>query len=331
MRHAKESMREKMIDVLCIGIGCIDILAAGFEKEDFLKTEKETYRINQVKLEIGGDAANEAVILSKLENRVKIICAAGNDTFGDILKERLFENKVDISGIKTYKDANTSVAMVLISKNGERSFVSPRTNLMIPYTLEKKDILPAKVVSLASIGSVPFRNSDSITLAAKTAKQQGSIVCADIICSDWLDSIEKIKEALPYIDFIFPNMEEAQKLIKNKEIEKIWNAFLESGVKNVVIKTGKDGCILKNRKEMYLSEGRKNIPVMDTTGAGDNFAAGFISALIEGKDPKECCDYANLVAAISVTEVGATKGVKSKKQVEEYLGAKLLEEPSTDP
>lgn len=308
-----------MTDVLCVGIGCIDILVEGFEKEEFIQSEKETYRIENVSMSIGGDAANEAMILSRLGNRVKIVCATGNDSLGDTLKEQLFEQQVDISEIKTYKDANTSTAIVLISSNGERRFISPKTNLVLPFTLEEKDILPAKVVSIASIGSIPFRNNDTIGMVARTAKAQGSIVCADLICSDWMDSIEKIKESLPYIDYIFPNLEEGSKITGETDVEKIMDTFLECGVKNIVMKTGKKGCIFKNQKEKYMIDGFENIKVVDTTGAGDNFAAGFITALLDGKPHKECCQYANTVAAASIAEVGAVKGIKSRKQIEEML------------
>ncbi|WP_414477335.1 PfkB family carbohydrate kinase, partial [Klebsiella pneumoniae] len=87
----------------------------------------------------------------------------------------------------------------------------------------------------------------------------------------------------------------------------------------VVIKTGKRGCFIKRADMKMEVPAVSGITAIDTIGAGDNFASGFISALLEGKPLRECALFANATAAISVLSVGATTGVKNRKLVEQLL------------
>lgn len=85
------------------------------------------------------------------------------------------------------------------------------------------------------------------------------------------------------------------------------------------MKIGKRGCYIRNAAGAMIVPACKGVTAIDTIGAGDNFASGFISALLQGKDIRDCGIYANCTAAISVQYVGATTGVRNKEMVEEML------------
>ena len=105
-----------------------------------------------------------------------------------------------------------------------------------------------------------------------------------------------------------------------EELEKIADKFLDCGIGHVVIKTGKKGCYIKSQDQTVLEvPAMKGITAIDTIGAGDNFASGFITAILEGKTLKECAEFANVTASISVQSIGATTGVQNRAQVEERL------------
>ncbi len=95
------------------------------------------------------------------------------------------------------------------------------------------------------------------------------------------------------------------------------DVFLEYGVKNVIIKTGEKGCFAKNKQET-IELPAFNVQAVDSTGAGDNFAAGFLSSILHGKTFRESLLFASACAAICVQSVGATSGIKSREQVEEF-------------
>lgn len=307
------------LDVLCIGIACVDTIVKGFDIYNFTNKYEETHRVEEIIKSIGGDAANQAINLEKLSNKVGIICGVGDDFNGNFIKDILKKQGILIDSLLTYKNYYSSQAIVLVDNNGQRRFISPKTNQLLPYNIHSDMILPAKVVSLGSIGSLPFRKVDNILNTINAAKKNGSIVCADVICSGWLKDIDQIEDALSQIDYIFPNLEEASILTKKNNISEMADIFLEKGVKNVVIKLGKQGCFYKNKKEAFIVPAVKNINVIDTTGAGDSFAAGYINGLIKNKNNIECCKYANAIAAINVQYTGTTEVEYQEEQINKYL------------
>lgn len=90
------------------------------------------------------------------------------------------------------------------------------------------------------------------------------------------------------------------------------------GVTNTVLKVGARGCLVHNAdtSEIVPAVGRDAV---DTTGAGDNFAAGYICVLLRGMNPVDAAVFANGVACLSVTRLGATAAVRSLEQVEEFI------------
>ena len=92
-------------------------------------------------------------------------------------------------------------------------------------------------------------------------------------------------------------------------------AFLDCGASCAVIKLGSEGCYLRTASEAALIPAYPDTHCIDTTGAGDNFAAGFLYALSEGMPPLECARFANAAASIAVEAVGAGTGLRSPEQV----------------
>ena len=136
------------------------------------------------------------------------------------------------------------------------------------------------------------------------------------------ETLEDIRHALSYVDYPFPqDFRSRPRLLTGKEtLDEIADSFLDCGVKTVVIKTGRRGTVFIKRADMEMEvPAVSGITAIDTIGAGDNFASGFISALLEGKPLRECALFANATAAISVLSVGATTGVKNRKLVEQLL------------
>ncbi len=172
---------------------------------------------------------------------------------------------------------------------------------------------------LASIFNSPLLDGKALTEIFTQAKARQMIICADMIKPRLNETLDDICEALSYVDYLFPNFAEAKLLTGKETLDEIADCFLACGVKTVVIKTGKDGCFIKRGDMTMKVPAVAGITAIDTIGAGDNFASGFIAALLEGKNLRECARFANATAAISVLSVGATTGVKNRKLVEQLL------------
>lgn len=116
-------------------------------------------------------------------------------------------------------------------------------------------------------------------------------------------------DAFSYIDYLLPNDEEAMLLTgKNSAVEAA-EVLLRTGIRNVIVKCGAKGCLVKNHDETYMLPARPDVACIDTTGAGDSFAAGFIFALSEGRPLRECAEYANECGAKAVSVTGASEWI----------------------
>ena len=304
------------VDVMCIGISCADVLIQGV---DFLKPfESETKSAEAITVNVGGDAANQAIILSRMGMKVKLMTGLGKDEIGS-MAQKIFENNgVDMTDSVFNEQNPSAINVVLIDSDGQRNFINSGVPKSVFFEPNTDVVQGAKIVSLGSIGMPPFMWADSIEKVVKKAREEGAIVCADVMFNPNSCSLEEMKEALNEIDYIFPNEEEAKLLTGKNDLDEMADVFLNFGVKTVLIKIGKDGVFLKNKeiRKKFPAIGKK---VLDTTGAGDNFAAGFITGLIEKKPLEECVGLASAFAGVAIQYIGANTGVRSREQVENHL------------
>jgi len=305
-------------DVICIGVVLVDLPLGPVDEKIFLE---ETTMVEKIGLTTGGDALNESIVLARLGRRPALIGHIGQDMLGDIIVRRCEEEGVDHSRLRRDPKAETRINVVVIGKDGQRHFIKTQNASSVSFRPEDIDydfIKKAGAVSLASIFCSKLRSPETIIKILKTARENGVTTFADMVPMTGGETIETIEDALPWLDYFLPNLEEAAMLTGLSDPEDMADSLLRHGIKNVVIKLGKEGCLFKN------SEKRVKIPAfsvnaVDTTGAGDNFAAGFMSAVLDGMEPEDCCAFANAVAAVSTEYFGAVGGVKNRQQIEAFL------------
>lgn len=309
----------KQFDVLCIGAAIVDILLQPVGKNIF---EIESYPLEKIAMTIGGDAINEATILSRLGHKVCLMSRVGKDAAGAFVREACEKDGIDASGLRVDSSIDTSINVGLITGDGERTFVTNRNGSLWKTNMEDVDFTrfrEARLLSLASIFNNPLLDGKALTRIFTEAKKHSLMICADMIKPRLGETLEDIREALGYVDYFFPNYEEACLLTGETAPEKIADRFLDCGVKHAVVKVGKKGCYIKTKEQSLEVPAMPGITAIDTTGAGDNFASGFITALLDGKKLEDCGKFANVTASIAVQSVGATTGVQSRAQVEEQL------------
>lgn len=299
--------------MLCIGIACVDLLIKGVDLATGFTHESK--HADTIGMTVGGDAANEAIVLSRLGHATELICGLGVDGAGAFIENTVRAAGVGTENIIKSDKSGSPINVIVIHKDGQRNFINSGVPKAAHCFPDPKKAEGVKVVSLASLFLPPFTAVGICLETAKSAKEMGAIVCADVVVQP--DSrLETIAPVLPYIDYFFPNKEEAVALTGKQALADIADVFLDLGIKNVVIKIGADGCYIKNHEMELTVPTYPQIQPVDTTGAGDNFAAGFISGLLQGMDCAACARYACGVATVSILSFGASTGVKSRQQVE---------------
>lgn len=312
-------LNKNKLDVICVGAAIVDIPLQPVSKDIF---NIESYPIEKIKMTVGGDALNEATIISRLGFKTGLIALIGKDAAGNFILEHCHKDNIDISGVKILETIDTSINIGLVTHDGERTFITNKNGSLWKTNIEHIDIekiKTAKILSLASIFNNPLLNGKILTKIFQEAKKENMIICADMIKPRLGEKLQDIEEALSYVDYFFPNYDEAKILTEKISYEDISESILKCGVKNIIIKIGKNGCFIANNSETMIVPAVKNIKPLDTIGAGDNFVSGFIAGILQNKTLRECGIYGNCTAAISVQYVGATTGVTKLSQVDEML------------
>jgi len=148
----------------------------------------------------------------------------------------------------------------------------------------------------------------------------GKITALDTAWNPEVKWTEVLKPCMEHIDFFMPSYEEAAKISGEREPEKIADVFIKMGVKVAVIKLGKDGCFIKSSNgEKYLIPAYKNVKLVDTTGAGDAFCAGFLTGLSKDWSLYECGKFGNAAGSHSIMEIGASTGIKPLEEIKSFM------------
>lgn len=307
-------------EIVLIGGGVVDIPLRPVDKCVF---DAGSYPLDSIRMRVGGDAVNESIIASRLGRRVMLVSKVGRDGAGRFICDTLEESGVNTDFVVREEHLDTGINIVLIREDGERSFITNRNGSLRKLALS--DVMPAlqdprfaraKIACLASIFVSPALSAQDTAALFAQIKAKGLILCADTTRPKNGEHTDDIAELLSHLDYFFPNYEEAERISGKHDLDEIADDFLRCGLKNIVIKIGSRGVFLKNDRFRAIVPAYPETRCVDTTGAGDNFAAGFLTALLDGRDFVECARYANAVASVCVESVGATVGVTDRKKVD---------------
>ena len=293
-------------EIVIIGAAIIDVLAHPVSVAVF---ETGSYPVEDIHMTTGADALNEATILARKGRRVQLETVIGRDDAGRFIQAHCKENGIMVRDACIREEEKTGMNIVLVEKDGTRSFLTNPHGTLRSLKLGHIQMpFPesAKIICFASIFVFPKIDPDKLVQIFSQAKMQGKIVCADMTKRKKGETLEDMAEAFSYIDYLFPNDEEAMLLTETESVEEAAECIKSTGVGNVIIKCGKHGCYVRTDVEKCWIAAEKNVNCVDTTGAGDSFAAGFLNALLDGKSVRECAGEGNRYGAEAVQYVGAT-------------------------
>ena len=264
----------------------------------------------------GGKGANQAVAAAKLGHPVIMIGKVGNDLFGSQLEQALEAAGVSIQYVQRTRGAS-GVALIITDRTGENSIVVvPGANGELgPADLEKyRDILLNAGMILTQL-EVPF----------DVVEQVAGFACSHNIplLLDPAPARELPTQLMQDATWVTPNEVEIRHLLNgagaNPNEALAAEQLAAKGVRNIVVKLGSRGVLLKQENETAIPVPGFPVKAVDTTGAGDAFNGAFAVGLLSGKSPVQSAKFANAVAAISVTRRGAQPSMPTRNEVETFL------------
>ena len=296
-------------DVIGFGALNVDTLMkvdkiAGAEEESFIHDYTEA---------CGGSAANTMVGLARLGCKVGFIGKVADDHEGKLQIECFKSEGVDTNGIIRTSKGKSGVCLGFVDKKGARAlYINSGVNDQIEFReLQAPYLIGTQFIHLSSfVGEKSFRAQKKL-LSFLPDSVKISFDPGSLYAKQGFSAIEPIIQN-SYV--MMPNVLELQLITGETEIPKGAAMLLDAGVKIVAVKLGGKGCYVTNGEEKRTIQPFK-VPVIDTTGAGDAFNAGFLYGLLHDKPLAECGRIGNYVAAQSVTKMGARAGLPYEKDL----------------
>ena len=279
----------------------------------------------------GGAPANLAVAASRLGASASFIGKVGADSFGNLLRQTLINNNVDVAGLSTDTSLPTTLAVVSLDDSGERSFSfyrNPSADInLLPEDISSEQLTSTRFLHFGSV-SLTTEPARSTTLSAvTTAKQAGAIISYDPnyrarLWPDEKTAIQKMAEPLPLADILKLSDEELPLLTGTSDLEEGTAKLAEKGIKMILITLGANGVFYRFCNKTGHVAG---VPckVGDTNGAGDTFFGATLAQLVKYSsldeisisDLEQVLAFSNKAASITTSRHGAIPAMPTYNEV----------------
>jgi sugar/nucleoside kinase (ribokinase family) len=299
--------------ILCVGQLVADVVLRPVEK---LPYPGRTEPVEDLDLVSGGCAANTAAVLAKLGADARLAALIGRDAFGDAALADQIVAGVNVDAVTRGSDVPTSVAIVLVDSQGQRSFYYRGGSLEAMANRHVPDDLLRSVRVVHVGGAMKMLNLDLAELMGR-AKSFGCLTSLDTDWDIYGNWMRKLEGALPKIDYLITNEEEAEALAGKKDPGEAARALLAYGPKAVAVKRGERGALLATTNGL-ADFAAYRVDVRDTTCAGDAFAAGFLLGVSRGLPLEESVRLGNAAGALCTTQV-SHRGVTSLEAVRQLI------------
>jgi fructokinase len=310
------------LDVLCLGEALVDMLP---DRRGRL-SDCDRFDAQQ-----GGAPANVAVGLARLGRRVAFQGVVGDDPFGEFLAHRLTAEGVEVH-LRRDPAARTGIAFIALDERGDRSFFSPALEHSADKRLRPEDVDPALVARARWLHAGLFAHllpaaRDALRAALDAARAGGTLVSFDPnvrlhLWPDVADLRRACDELLPRCQLVKLSEDECEIATGERDPDRAAERLEAMGVALACVTLGERGAILRHRGRL-LRAPAEQVEVVDTTGAGDGFLAGFLAALAAEPDPiaaspdrlARALAVANHVGGCACTRLGAVAGLPTLADV----------------
>jgi fructokinase len=263
--------------------------------------------LNNLKIEktvSGGSVANSVVGLSQLGNKVGFIGKISDDNFGNKYEEGLKKENVEYFYSKKKEKLPTGTCLILVTPDSERTMCTflGTAGKINESDVSSEAIKKSEIIFLEGYlwdeGEPKKAFDKAINNANKVAMSLSDLFCVDRHKPHFINLVKN------KLDITFANEQEITSLIEAKNFSEIID-FSKQLNKLIVVTRGEKGAIAINGEEIFESEVRKNLKIVDLTGAGDLFAAGFLHGYINELTTKECLEKGTEMSSKVIQQIGA--------------------------
>lgn len=303
--------------VVCAGVLVADHLCTPISH---LPAAGELVQADELILNIGGCASNAAVVLAKLGVRATICGRVGDDVLGRFVADELVRFGVDVSALRIDPNYATSQTLIVNVKGQDRRFIHSfgANKGLTPADLDPLLDPAPKVLYVGGYLILPGLDAQVLAARFAAARRAGTITVLDVATPGPADYLRHLKPVLPETDVFLPNTDEATLILGESDPLRQAEAFRAMGAKRVVITCGSSGSVALSDAHC-VRLGTYPITLVDGSGGGDAFDAGYIAGLLSGLSELDCLKLASAVGASCVRAVGTTSGIFSRPEADAFI------------
>lgn len=291
------------MNAISMGVHVLDVLVRPVEA---IPEGQGGQLVDEIRITAAGSAGGTALVLAKLGADVRSAGAIGTDPAGDMLLALLERDGVDTGLLVRREDVQTSTSVLPIRPSGER----PAFHVVGANASYGPDDAPWDEIAAADnlhLGGPEFMGGEAAATILGHARANGTVTSADVLAPGDPGLLEWIAGALPELDYLLPNDEQVLGFTGATALEEGCRALVERGVGCVAATCGADGVLVVD------ADGADRVPafgveVVDTTGCGDAFSAGFLRGLALGDDRREAAVLGCAAAALVAQGLGTDHG-----------------------
>ncbi|MFC9787018.1 carbohydrate kinase family protein [Rhodococcus sp. NPDC127528] len=289
--------------VVALGVHILDVLARPVAE---IPEGQGSQLVEQIKITAAGAAGGTAITLAKLGAEVHSVGAIGADNAGRMLTMMLEDHGISCEHLVRKPDLQTSATVLPIRPNGDRPAFHV-VGATAGYTLAD---VPMDLVAGAThlhFGAPEFLGGEAAATVLAHARANGVTTSADILAEGNPGLLEWIAPALPHLDYLLPNDEQVLGFTGADTLLDGCRALLERGVGCVAATAGADGAVVADAHS-HTAVPAYPVEVVDTTGCGDAFSAGFVRGLGLGMTAAQAAEFGCAAAAQVATGLGSDHG-----------------------
>jgi len=289
--------------VIALGVHVLDVQVRPVEA---IPDGQGAVLVEQIRFSPAGTAAGTAVTLAKLGAAVRTAGAVGTDPIGDLLLAMLARHEIDTSLVVRRDDAQTSASVLPIRPDGSRpAFHVPGANFAYG-----SDDAPYGEIALSThlhLGGPELMGGESAAKILSSARTAGVVTSADLLAPGEPGILDWIAAALPHLDFLLPNDQQLLGLTGAATLEQAARMLIEQGVGAVVVTREARGALVITADET-IAVPAFAVQVVDSTGCGDAFSAGFLRGIGLGRSLPEATVLGCATAALVARGLGSDHG-----------------------
>jgi sugar/nucleoside kinase (ribokinase family) len=291
------------VKAIAMGVHVLDVLVRPVES---IPEGQGGQLVDEIRITAAGSAGGAALVLARLGADVRSAGAIGTDPAGDMLLALLERDGVDTGLLLRRDEVQTSTSVLPIRPNGER----PAFHVVGANATYGPDDAPWEELAAADnlhLGGPEFMGGEAAAKILSHARANGTTTSADVLAPGDPGLLEWLGDALPELDYLLPNDEQVLGFTGADDLEAGCRALVERGVGCVAATCGADGVLIVD------SDGADRVPafdidVVDTTGCGDAFSAGFLRGLALGNDRRDAAVLGCATAALVAQGLGTDAG-----------------------